>query len=533
MRDRLVRSGWVLAGGALAWYVFDLAISAGQGRPPAEGLWSRDQLILLGLALVFALSTLRFELRWLQPLALLAVSPIVIMPDPGKVFGTGVLVLGIMILERCGFFIRKRLQRIILASAYLVGVEVAAILSGDFVTQVSGPTFFVFAFIVLLVFLYRERLTSIIRQSRPVVSLKESGLTPSESEYAISIVDGKSVKEIAIDFAVSESTVRTTISRACRKLGVADTTGLFVLSATHEIVAEHREVFRNGQQETGIRRIREPSHDSRSQLAFERSSALQSRNDLRLQTRKMRRSPGGTEKVNRLRESGLLFAAVFVLGYMHNCILLVGRGSSALEIILFPYNIVIAVFILFFVLSALYGSLRWVQPVVFLVGFGFSVMQSPDSISALGFFVVGVALLERGGFFGRHRARKTILLGALLVSAELYAVIYANESLLLALGPTLFILAFGAFFWFLYRERIVIVLREPKLRLSLSEKGLSPAESSYVRALMQGKSSKEIASDYDIAESTVRNTIARACKKLEVEDSTELAVMAATHEVLA
>ncbi len=47
----------------------------------------------------------------------------------------------------------------------------------------------------------------------------------------LAILEGRSVKEVAAESDVASSTVRDTLSRACRKLGVADMAGLASLSA--------------------------------------------------------------------------------------------------------------------------------------------------------------------------------------------------------------------------------------------------------------------------------------------------------------
>jgi len=71
--------------------------------------------------------------------------------------------------------------------------------------------------------------------TRPTLSLAERGLSASERRYVLAILDGASVKEIASDSAVATSTVRNTLARAYRKLGVADMVGLVSLSASMDI----------------------------------------------------------------------------------------------------------------------------------------------------------------------------------------------------------------------------------------------------------------------------------------------------------
>jgi len=53
----------------------------------------------------------------------------------------------------------------------------------------------------------------------------------------------------------------------------------------------------------------------------------------------------------------------------------------------------------------------------------------------------------------------------------------------------------------------------------------------YIQALDQGISPKEIAAEHKISDSTVRNTLARAYKKLGVKDKSELTSLTAKHMI--
>jgi len=236
---------------------------------------------------------------------------------------------------------------------------------------------------------------------------------------------------------------------------------------------------------------------------------------------------------NKLRLSGFLFAAIFLLGYLINITFILIRGDGLIRAFFEPMQLLQIVSIFLFLSSSYFAPLRWIQPVVFLATSPISIVPDPQNIYGLGYFIIGVVLLERAGFFLKHRAIKLLVAAMYLLAQEIVAVFYTKRPIADAVSPTFYILAFALFLWFLYKDRLVIYLAEPKPRISLSEKGLSHAERTYVQAVIEGKSTKEICVDYDVAESTVRNTVSRACKKLEVEDSGALAVLAATHEVVA
>ncbi len=236
---------------------------------------------------------------------------------------------------------------------------------------------------------------------------------------------------------------------------------------------------------------------------------------------------------DKLRVSGLLFAGVFMIGYLINVPNVFSRGDGLWHAFFEPVQLINLALVILFLVSVFVAKLRWLQPALFLLSSPIAIIPEPWSIYGLGFFIMGVVLLERVGLFHKQRRLRVGLLGLFLLAMEVVAVFYAKRPLFDAVAPTFFISAFGLFLWFLYKDRLVVFLKEPKPRLSLGEKGLTHAERAYVLAVMEGRSAKEICVDYDVAESTVRNTLARACKKLEVEDSTGIAVLAATHEVVA
>ncbi len=72
--------------------------------------------------------------------------------------------------------------------------------------------------------------------ARPRLSLSDLGLAPAERHYVLSIIAGESIKSIAEAAGVSDSTVRNSLARAYRKLGVSDMLGLVALAGRHDIV---------------------------------------------------------------------------------------------------------------------------------------------------------------------------------------------------------------------------------------------------------------------------------------------------------
>jgi DNA-binding CsgD family transcriptional regulator len=82
------------------------------------------------------------------------------------------------------------------------------------------------------------------------------------------------------------------------------------------------------------------------------------------------------------------------------------------------------------------------------------------------------------------------------------------------------------------RAETVVYREWDKPRLSLAERGLTPAERRCVLAILAGQSAKEIASEAGLSASTIRNNLARAYRKLGVDDMVGLMGLAGKHEIV-
>lgn len=235
---------------------------------------------------------------------------------------------------------------------------------------------------------------------------------------------------------------------------------------------------------------------------------------------------------HKLRSTGIIFASAFLVGYIINFYFAFTRGDGLFMSFFQFYQLLLIAAVALFTLSAFIDPLRWVQPALFLILSPVAIVPNPRDIYGLGFFIMGVFLLERAGFFLRHRSPKALTLVCYLLVMEILSVTVSKRPLADAVSPTFFIAALLFFLWFLYKDRLVVFLKEPKQKISLVEKGLSPAECSYIMEVVRGKQQKEIAIDFELSESTVRNTLARAYKKLDVEDKAGLAVLAERFEII-
>ena len=235
---------------------------------------------------------------------------------------------------------------------------------------------------------------------------------------------------------------------------------------------------------------------------------------------------------NKLRASGFLFMAVFLFGYALNLVIALSTGKP-LAFAFFRVNqSILLVLAALFLISAVIEKARIIQPILFLATSVLPIMEDPRYLYGLGFYIIGVLLLERAGFLIRRRGIKVVVLSVLLLAIEVVSAIRSKLPPVTALAPTFYVVAFGLFLWFLYKDRLVVYFAEPKAKLSLTEKGLSNAERAYVLSAIRGKQQKEVAIDFEVAESTVRNTLARAYHKLGVEDKSGLAALAEKYEIV-
>ncbi|HUX37393.1 MAG TPA: 7TM diverse intracellular signaling domain-containing protein [Rectinemataceae bacterium] len=135
----------------------------------------------------------------------------------------------------------------------------------------------------------------------------------------------------------------------------------------------------------------------------------------------------------------------------------------------------------------------------------------------------------------------------LLVGFAVFALSAMND--ILMVGGSIhgiYVVPFGTILFFLtlsvmitrnsaiaMRTRMIVMVDREKPRLVLSEKGLSAAEIAYSMALLAGRNVKTIAADFEVSESTVRNSLARAYAKLQVQSMSSFLSLASKYEVLA
>lgn len=197
-----------------------------------------------------------------------------------------------------------------------------------------------------------------------------------------------------------------------------------------------------------------------------------------------------------------------------------------------PRLIIIAVCFVLFTLSALYDSLSWLQPTILLAITPLPMLNHASSMFSLGAFIAAMILLFRLGFFKGHKVAKFLLSIAYFYLCEIIIGLSFKANILDIIIPILFMTVFLAFLMIVYGDQWIIYLKEPKPSLSLVSLKITRMESEYLKALLSGRSIKEIAIDGGVKESTVRNTLARVYKKFHVTDKSALMAKCENYRII-
>lgn len=235
------------------------------------------------------------------------------------------------------------------------------------------------------------------------------------------------------------------------------------------------------------------------------------------------------------KKTGLFWGTVFVVAGLYN----IPAGlvqHLPWDQVLTNRNLLIPTICgLVFFLSAAIPRIRYVQAIILLAYSPLGFYGDPSSMFGFGFFVSGVIMLFLFQFFRKYGAVKIVILLVYFYALQIisFATIPNNVSIVKSAGIVIFITAFLFFLYIVFQEKILIYLKPTKPNLRLSEKGLSQTEINYVMALLDGQTAKEIAFDREVAESTVRNTLSRAYKKLGVQDRLGLAALTDKFKIIA
>ena len=219
----------------LLYLVFELF--SGDYSP---GFDAEDGLIpiIAACCLLFAVSALHGSFTWLQPFILLIMTPFAIARyGASSMFGLGAFIAAEILLYRQGFFGRHKLLKFLVTISYFYSCEIfIGRLSGTGIIPIGITILFMTSFLTFLMIVYGGKWVVYLKVPKPPLSLSTKNLTHKETEYLKSILDGRSIKEVAIDDGVTESTVRNTMARVYRKFEVRDKSALMAKCENYSIM---------------------------------------------------------------------------------------------------------------------------------------------------------------------------------------------------------------------------------------------------------------------------------------------------------
>lgn len=231
-------TGLLGAGLCSAYFIF-LAIAL---RNPGFALQASRinplSFIILGIfTLLFLFSGFRHRWVFLQPVILLVLTPMPIAANRATMFSLGHFLAGCILLDRMDFFSTRRSTRSMLLVGYYLACETLIGLSMKLhPAQILLPAVFIIIAFIFFNTIAGSRTVIYKDMPKPELSLSGLGITKKEAEYLRCFLAGRSIKEIASEKAVTESTVRNTMSRIYRKFGVTDKAGLLAKCENFSIV---------------------------------------------------------------------------------------------------------------------------------------------------------------------------------------------------------------------------------------------------------------------------------------------------------
>jgi DNA-binding CsgD family transcriptional regulator len=189
------------------------------------------------------------------------------------------------------------------------------------------------------------------------------------------------------------------------------------------------------------------------------------------------------------------------------------------------------VFALFFLAGIRFVFFARIQAALFFALTVLQTIASQNCFFGLGFAVVAVLIVFQSCWFGQKTTKRAFFVAAigdvLLISP--IAVLNKNP---LALAPAFICAAiFTILVFSMAKMRRVSELDSHKNLLRLADYDLTRRETQVVKTILLGAKTKDFAIEHGIAESTVRNALSGAYRKLGVACREELVVMCENYRV--
>ena len=193
------------------------------------------KLVICGLAVLLSVSAFVSSLYWLQPTLLLVLVPLPMIAHISNMFSLGFFICGTLLLDGLGFFKKHKKLRVTICTCYYCLCQIGIGLRSE--AETITIILSLIASLGICAFLYAFLLAMARKPVvKPVLSLESLGISKTEGEYLRALMEGASVKEIAANVGVRESTVRNTLARVYRKFEVHDKAMLLAKCEKYTIV---------------------------------------------------------------------------------------------------------------------------------------------------------------------------------------------------------------------------------------------------------------------------------------------------------
>jgi DNA-binding CsgD family transcriptional regulator len=193
------------------------------------------KLVVCVIALLLSISAFVSRLYWLQPTLMLALVPLPMIAHISNMFSLGFFICAALLLDGLGFFKKHKRLKVAICTCYYCLCQIGIGLHSD--AESITIILSLLASLGICAFLC-SFLSEVSRKpaTKPVLSLASLGITKTEGEYLRALMEGASIKEIAANIGVRESTVRNTLARVYKKFEVHDKAMLLAKCEKYTIV---------------------------------------------------------------------------------------------------------------------------------------------------------------------------------------------------------------------------------------------------------------------------------------------------------
>jgi len=210
-------------------------------------LWPNDPLLhryppeLIALIAVFAASflllTLYENLIWLEPILLLAFSPVNLTNNINSMYSFAAFSIAIIELYRMEYFRRSGFFKIsIIFAFYIMSIVLVGTAFKVFIIEIILAIVFVVLFFLYLMPVFQGKWQITVVRQREKIRYADLNLSERETDFLKACLHGESFKEIAAEHHVSESTVRNTFAHIYHKCDVSDRADLLSKFADFDMI---------------------------------------------------------------------------------------------------------------------------------------------------------------------------------------------------------------------------------------------------------------------------------------------------------